>query len=403
MPPSVVPGFDGRTITLGVITSNTTWTLGSSKAVQAGIEARVGAINRRGGIAGRYPIRIVAREVADDPNATAAEVSAQQRNVLGFVTLPGGTHTDAAAPLLRAQQIIASPVTQEGRWASDRVLLPVMSTYQTHAISGINYLFEQGTALDATVCAVVSSSGVGDAVSEGVKLAQGQLRFRIGPIVTLSTSAAPTAPEMTRAADDLRNAGCRVIVASLPAAQFAPLVSAGSTPAWSPQWIALSGSYSDRVFGGPLSTIAERSVWVVAEGAQWSDPPTPGLAQLSTDLVAANHQAWTVTPDPGLFVGYVQMRTWEELLERAVSRGPLTRDSVQSARLTVGPIDFGGLAASTDYRSVPQIADAVVTVYAVNGSYRNSLRALVPRYRAPAAVAIVDVLRRTELRQRPQA
>jgi hypothetical protein len=382
--PAITTGFDGQTITLGVIgtTTNPTWT-NISKAITAGIDARVGNINKRGGIAGKYPVKLVVTDANYDPVQTVNEVNTNKTKVVGFASILGTPNVEAALPALNADRLLASPASAEARWADQGNLLPVGNSYQVQAINGIAYYLEQSGNPNATVCAVSIGTTFGEAGTEGFKFAQTQLPFKPGPVVVLG----PTEVNVTRALGELRAANCQAIVATVSPLQLLPLVVGAARIGWAPRWLAMGAGFSDRLITSQTSPIFEPTVWVLGDGTQWGDNSTPGMARLSTDLLGANHKFWTENPDVGLAFGYTQMRTWEDVLERAVRNNDLSRNGILGALAQTTPIDMEGLGASVDYQRLPRVVDSSATIFAVDGSYRNSIRVISLRYRSNAAAA----------------
>jgi ABC-type branched-subunit amino acid transport system substrate-binding protein len=382
--PGITAGFDGQTITLGVIgtTTNPTWT-NISKAITAGVEARVGNINKRGGIGGKYPVRLIVTDANYDAAQTVNEINTNKSKVVGFASILGTPNVEAALPALNADRLLASPASQEARWADQGNLLPVGNSYQIQAINGIAYYLEQSGNPQATVCAVSIGTTFGDAGTEGFKFAQTQLPFKPGPVVVLP----PTEVNVTRALGELRAANCQAIVATVSPLQLLPLVVGAARIGWAPRWLAMGAGFSDRLITSQTSPIFEPTVWVLGDGTQWGDASTAGMGKLSTDLLGANHKFWTENPDVGLSFGYVQMRTWEDVLERAVRNNDLSRNGLLTATSQVAPIDMEGLGASIDYQRLPRTVEASATIFAVDGSYRNSIRVIAPRYRSNAAAA----------------
>jgi ABC-type branched-subunit amino acid transport system substrate-binding protein len=381
--PRQVSGFDGRTITLGVIgtSTNPSWS-NVSRAITAGIEARVAAINRRGGIGGRYQVRLVVRDADYDVATTLSEIQGTAEQVVGYVSVLGTPNVEAAVPVLRERSLLASPASQEARWAGERHLLPVFNTYQSQAVNGVAYFLAQPGNADALVCGASIATSFGDAGTEGIRTAQAQLGFNLGPVVQL----APADTNPVRALNDLRAAGCRAVMTTVSPLQLLPLVVGGSRVGFTPRWIVMGAGFTDRLVTQQTSQLLESVVWVVGDGSQWGDANTPGMARLAQDLLAADHRYWTENPDVGLSFGYVQMRTWEAVLEAAVAAGDLSRPAVLAARDRTGPLDLEGLGAPIDYRRLPSVSDPTATVFAVDGSYRNSIRVLALGYRASAAL-----------------
>ncbi len=375
--PVPVPGFDGQTITLGVIgtTTNTTWS-NISKAISAGFEARIAAINRRGGVAGKYPIKVLFKDANYDPGQTLVELGATKDRVVGYGSILGTPATEAAVPFLRANNLLASPASQEGRWAKEPNLLPVFNSYQVQAVNGVAYYLEQTPG--ATVCAVSIGTSFGDAGTEGFSFAAADLGAKVGAVVQMNPADTNPTPVLTQ----LAKAGCQGVVATVSPQQLVNLVMGAARANIALKWIILGAGFSDRIITAQTSKTFEQTCLVIGDGPMWGEKDT---AQLAADLIASDNRYWTENPDVGLTFGYTQGRVWEAMLEAAVASGDLSRAGLLAASKTVGPVDTGGLGSPIDYRQPQRLSAPRATVYAVDGSYKNSIRTLVLAYSAPVA------------------
>jgi ABC-type branched-subunit amino acid transport system substrate-binding protein len=377
-------GFDGKTIRVGVLSTTTNPTWGQiGKSINAGIEARVSAINRKGGIAGRYKIELVNADTNYDPNQTLAKLQETQAGVVGYLSVLGTPNVEAIDPTLRSLQILAGPASQEARWAAAPNLLPIANSYQVQAINGISYFLETSGNPKATICALAVATSFGEAGNEGVRFAQSKLGFTPGPISILSPADTNVAPALLA----MKAAGCAAVMLTTTPQQTAAAVVTGRAIGFAPRWIIIGASFSDRIVVPQTGPLFEQGAWVVADGTQWGDPAVPGMAQLASELIASNNRYWTENPDTGLTYGWLQAKVFESVLERAVVRGDLTHAGLVAASREIGVVDSAGLASNIDYSSPLRLANARTTIFNVDGSYRNAVKVLSLAYTSPAAQA----------------
>ena len=386
--PVPAPGFDGATIRIGLLTTTTHPVWGTiGRAISAGIEARVAAINRRGGIAGRYPVIVVKGETNYDPAETLNQIQGTKAGVAVYVSLLGTPSTEAAEPVLRSDGMIASPASQEARWASTPSLLPVFNSYQVQAINGIAYFAEQfaltNPGLRPVVCGVSVATSFGDAGTEGIRAAGAALPVTLGPIV----SVAPTDTSFGAAVAALKTGGCHATFLTVGPAQTLGIVLTGRQLTFATRWIIMGASFSDRIVTPQTGPLFEQGAWVVGDGTQWGDETVPGMVQLKEELLASDNRYWTENPDVGLSYGWAQARTIEQLLETAVARGDLSRVGIAAASQSMGAVDLGGIGSPIDYSQAIRLANAKTTVFNVDNSYRNAIRVLRRDYSSAAAVA----------------
>ncbi len=386
--PAPAPGFDGSTIRIGLLTTTTHPVWGTiGRAISAGIEARVAAINRRGGIAGKYRLVVVKGETNYDPAETLNQIQATKAGVAIYVSLLGTPSTEAAEPVLRSEGMIASPASQEARWASAPSLLPVFNSYQVQAINGIAYFAEQfATTNPGTrpiVCGVSVGTSFGEAGSEGIRAAAAVLPVTLGPIVTV----APTETSFATAVGALKGAGCHATFVTVGPAQTLGIVVTGRQLTFATRWIIMGAAFSDRIVTPQTGPLFEQGAWVVGDGTQWGDETVPGMAQMKAELLASDNRYWTENPDVGLSYGWAQARTIEQLLETAVARGDVSRSGLLSASQAMGSVDLGGIGSPINYSQPVRLANAKTTIFNVDNSYRNAIRVLARDYSSPAAAA----------------
>jgi ABC-type branched-subunit amino acid transport system substrate-binding protein len=382
--PSNVPGFDGKTIKLGVLTTTTHPVWGQiGKALLAGTQARVAAINRRGGIGGKYKIELVIADTNYDPQGTITQYNLMKDKVAGFVTVLGTPATEAMEPILRAEGALASPASQEARWASAPNLLPVFNSYQVQAINGIAYFLESVAPAKPTICSVSVGTSFGDAGTEGFKFAAERLGATAGPSLTIGATDNNVAPFIGQ----LRAANCAAVMVTVGPATTLQLVVGGRQAGFSPRWIIMGASFSDKIVIPQTSPIFEASAWVVGDGTQWGDPNVPGMTKMISELLASDNRFWTENPDVGLTYGYTQAIIWEAVLEKAATRADFSKSGLLSASTQIGTVDTFGLGSPVDYSQPSRLANARTTIFAVDGSYRNAIKVLAPSYASPAAQA----------------
>ncbi len=386
--PPKAAGFDGKIIRVGILSTTTHPIWGTiGKALRAGLEARVATINRRGGIAGKYRIELVFSDTNYDPSQTASLLNATKDNVVGYAQILGTPNVEAIEPLLKQNQMVASPASQEARWATSANLLPIGNNYQVQAINGISYFLEQSAAnapgVRPKVCAASVATSYGEAGNEGFRFAQEKLGFEAGPVVSVGPADANMAPFSAQ----LRNAGCAAVMVTVGPAQTLGLVVSGRQQGFSPRWIIMGASFSEKIIVPVTGPLFEQGAWVVGDGTQWGDATVNGMAAVRNELIAADHRFWTENPDVGLTYGYVQGRVIEAVLEKAVSLGDLSHPGLLTASRQLGTVDTLGLTSPIDYSQALRLANARTTIFAVDGSYQNAIKVLSRDYTSPTAQA----------------
>ncbi len=386
--PLIGPGFDGKTIKIGVLSTTTNPVWGNiGKALKAGLEARIASVNRRGGIAGRYKVEITFADTNYDASQTIAQLNSTKDSVVSYAQILGTPNVEAVDPFLRQSQLVASPASQDARWALAPNLMPIGNSYQVQAINAISYFLEQSAltnpTVKPTVCAASVSTSFGDTGTEGFRFAQERLGFTAGPVVNIG----PAETTMTAYSAQLKAAGCSAVMVTVGPVQTLGLVVSSRLQGFSPRWIIMGASFSDRIVVPQTGPLFEQGAWVVGDGSQWGDTSIPGMATIRNDLIAADHRYWTENPDVGLVFGYMQGRVVEAMLEKAVTLGDLSRPGILNASRQVGPVDTLGLLSTIDYTQAVRLSSARSTIFAVDASYPNAIKTLARDYSSPTAQA----------------
>src|SRR3712207_9038544 len=96
-----VPGFDGKTIKLGVLTPLTGPVAVIGEPLTAGNEVYFEAVNKRGGIAGKYPVELEQADTQYAPDKTAQQNNRLKTQVVAFTQVFGPPPTRAEPPQLK--------------------------------------------------------------------------------------------------------------------------------------------------------------------------------------------------------------------------------------------------------------------------------------------------------------
>lgn len=308
---------------------------------------------------------------------------ATKDTVAGYISILGTPNVEAVEPLLRQEQLTASPASQEARWALSPNLVPIGNSYQVQAVNGIAYFLASAANPKAVVCGVSVATSYGDAGTEGIRFAHERLGFTAGPIVQITT----TESQLASAVGQLKAAGCHAVILTVGPAQTLAAVMTGRALAFSPRWIVMGASFSDRIITSATGPAFEQNAWVVGDGTQWDDLGAEGIRRLRSELVDSDNRYWTENPDVGLTYGWMQARALEAILEKAVANNDLSRGGILTATGQIGTIDILGLGSPIDYSQPVRLAKAQTTIFAVDGSYRNAIRVLTKDYSSPAAQA----------------
>lgn len=374
-----VPGFDGKTIVVGNITSKTNAAWGPlSKGIAASLESHFKAINAKGGIAGKYQIKIEEAEVNYDPNLAVQALNTTKDKVVMYASVLGTPVNEALLPLYEQNKLVASPGSLDAKWISKKNMIPIMSSYQVQAINGVAYFLDKA-GKDKTICAVSRQDAYGSTGTEGVQFAQSKLGFKLAPIETVPATQTDMAAVTVR----LRDAKCDAVYVTTGPAQATALLVQGSQNGFTPQWILMSPTFSDKQVTPATSALYEKYVWMSGDGGEWGDPSNPGMKELISDLKDNGFGNYVAAPDVGNIWGFAQAKNVQAVLEKAVANGDLSRDGILKAANEIGAVDIGGIGAAVDLAK--RLPAPKNSIFKADGSKQLAISLLAKEYGSPIA------------------
>ena len=156
-------GFDGKTIRVGVITALSGPAAVLGKPLAAGQEVFWKYYNEeKGGIAGRYPVEVVLEDNLYESNTTVQKYNKIKDNVVILSQVMGTAPTLALLPLLKADNVVASPASQDALWVREQNLFPIIEPYQVDAINAMDYVMKSLGGKNKTICAVIQNDVYGE-------------------------------------------------------------------------------------------------------------------------------------------------------------------------------------------------------------------------------------------------
>lgn len=371
------PGVVGDTITIGALAPLSDAVAVVGVPMSDGLRTYAEAINARGGIGGKYMVRVLVEDATyANPSASAQKYQKIKDEVAMFGMVVGTDHVNMLLPLLAEDSIIVEPATFDAEWVREPMLLPVGSTYQLWAYNAIAYYRSLPENANKTVCAMSLATGYGEAGLEGVRAAAERMGFTVGASVTFKQDDQDFVAPITQ----LRNANCdAVLLVSLPA-NTGRILGTAAQVRYAPRWITLSPGWHGAMLESPLRDYLRATLWVSFDGGEWGDTTASGMAAL---MAARERFRPDQKPDLYYTAGYTYGRAMEALLTKAVELGDLSRGGLLRASQALGPTDFYGLIGDYTYgpaetREPPRFTN----VYRPDPENAMGLSAVVRGYRA---------------------
>ena len=384
---ATVPGFDGKTITIGYLGNvaaspqfpSSAFFADGGKSLTAGYNAYIARINDAGGIAGKYKINVVFKETYYDVGEATKAYTDVKDKVVMIGQIYGTPLMQALSKPLLQDNLIATPISLDAAWLRDPSALPVGGTYQAQAINLIDYYLKEGGGAGKKICSVALNSAYGLAGEEGFEFALKDLKFTSGPKIKWSSADAVMG--------QMKSEKCDAIVATISGELHTPsMISSGAKIDYTPTILALGPSFASKTVVPSNSEAFGKQVITIGDGTQWGDESVPGMKQHMADLRKYAPEQINV-PNPATEWGYTQAQTVVALLEKGVANNDLSRAGLKKAMDTLGKVDTGGMFAQWTYGPVAtRSAPSDNVMYKVDLSSRGALTAIKP-YNSKSAQA----------------
>jgi ABC-type branched-subunit amino acid transport system substrate-binding protein len=339
--PPDVPGFNGSTIKLGVITPQSGIASVVGKPLTEGNRVYWEAKNAKGGVAGKYKVDLSIEDSQYQVETALQSYDKIKGDVVAFQQILGTQIVKSVNTRLKADNAYGGPASLEGVWVKQPTLMPTGTPYQVLAANGLDWYLKEGGGQGKKVCAMAQDDAYGASGLDGLTQAAKTLKVKVTKTVRYATGSDTSAQ-----VGELADANCdAVVLVSLPndtgsivtkmqGRNFTPQIL-GIAPSW------LSGL--ENTDNGPF--YQEHYIWV-SYGAPWGDTSIPGMQQMLTDL---QQYAPDQKPDTYFQFGYGQALAMDQILEQAAKNGDFSKAGIKKASNQVGTLKFNGLAGDYKY------------------------------------------------------
>lgn len=337
--PAPTDGFDGETINIGSISALSGDVAIIGNPLTAGHQAYFDYINEQGGIAGQYPVEFMSEDHEYNPSVAGDAYPGMVDQVVMFSQILGTPIIDNLLPFLREDCVLAAPATLDSKWVPEPTLLPIGAPYQMQAINGIDYYYNELGSEDDVLCALASDDQYGDAGLEGVQFAVDNLGLEMPDPTRFPAPAAERAEQTFETeVSELQANNCDVIffvATAIDTSAFADALAetSGYDPTvigQSPAWLGLFST----------NEYLQEHFYFMVEGGEWGDTSLGGM-ELLMDL-QENYNPGDIPPDVYFNFGVFQAMATQQVLEKAVELGDLSRNGIINAMAEVGTLTFGG-------------------------------------------------------------
>jgi len=340
--PKTGPGFDGKTIKLGVLTPLTGPVAVLGLPVTAGNEVWFEYLNEeKGGIAGKYKVELEQADTQYAPDKTVRQYNKIKGQVAMFAQVLGTAPTLALVPQLARDGMLAAPASLDAFWVREPNLLPVGGPYQLQAINALDYYVNKADGKGKNVCSFIQDDAYGEAGQQGVEFAASELGFEIVDTQRFKAGDKDVTGQVQR----LQRSKCDAVWLAATPSDAGTIWGTAAKLGYAPRWIGQSPVWIDELGKSPLAEYLAKTTWIASEGTEWGDESVAGMK----DMVArAKQYKPDQAPDYYFSFGYNQAHAVTAVLEKAAQLGDLTKEGILKASEQLGSVSFDGL--SGDYR-----------------------------------------------------
>jgi ABC-type branched-subunit amino acid transport system substrate-binding protein len=379
--PAEVPGFDGETIRLGVVTPTSGPVAVIGEPLTAGNQAYWDYVNEElGGVGEQYPVELVIENSAYEAPTAVQKYNEIKGDVVMFNQLLGTPIVNALLEQLQGDDIVAQPASLDSFWVREQNLLPIGAPYQIQAINGIDWYVNDGGGSDSSkICILRQDDPYGEAGLEGVEFVLDALGMEL-----ISEATFPVGnPDFTAQMTQLQGDGCEVVWLTATPSDVGNALGKAAELGFAPQWLGQSPTWIGAfVESALLPYLEENYIWV-SEGPEYGDDSVPGMSEL---LRIQETYAPDQAPDIYFNFGYLESKAVHQVLEAAVENGDLSREGIIEAMNSIDELTFDGLFGDygwgePDDRNPPRTS----SIFEVDASKDIGLGLVVAEHEAPSA------------------
>ncbi|HEV7762772.1 MAG TPA: ABC transporter substrate-binding protein [Acidimicrobiales bacterium] len=336
--PAEVPGFDGETIRLGVITPTSGRVAVIGEPLTNGDRAYWDYVNEElGGVGGKYPVELVVEDSAYDAPTAVQKYNEMKGDVVMFNQLLGTPIVNALLEQLQADDIVAQPASLDSFWVREQNLLPIGAPYQIQAINGIDwYVNDGGGSEDSKICILRQDDPYGEAGLEGVEFVLDALGIDLVSDATFQVGN----PDFTAQITQLQGDGCEAVWLTATPTDVGSALGKAAELNFAPKWLGQSPTWIGAFIDSPLLPYLEANYVWVSEGPEYGDDSVPGMSEL---LRIQDTYAPDQAPDIYFNFGYLESKSVHQVLEAAVENGDLSHEGIIDAMNSLDELKFDGL------------------------------------------------------------
>ena len=348
-----------------------------------GLDAYFKYANANGGVGG-YKIRYDAQDTQFNPTVAIQAYQKVRDGSAMFAIILGTPTVTAIQPQLKADGVVAAPISNDARWIRDPNMAPVQGTFQSATAALIDYAVKNRGAANKTLCEMKQNDPLGAAFAGGTSFAVRHLNLKIKKTVTFNI----TDPTMTGQVSDLKDAGCDVIVYEGATGASILAATAAQQLNYNPLWLMPQISYLAQYATSPQAGYLTRNWLLWDYGVAWNDAKAPGQKLMIRML-----KRYEKNPKPNIIIqwGWQNGIATVTVLRQAMKNGDLSREGILKAASQLKSVGFGGMFPPMFYAgsATKRLPSSAVNIVKVNPKVPTGLATVKKFYVSNAARAYI--------------
>ncbi len=356
-------GFDEETgtIKLGVLAATTGPIADIGQSLLAGHQHYWDRVNEGGGVAGMYPVELVIRDNAYNPEQNVVVYNEIKDEVLAFSSTIGTPTTATIFEDAADNDLLVAAGSLASQWAlTENVVLNLgANTYFAQFANAPYWAVEIADPPVITTDSVIGIIYQADDYGADCKAGYDFGLENMGLTSAYEDTYAVGDSDFSGQIGGAQAAGVDVLfICALPSV-LAPMVGTMAALTYFPAIFGSSPSYipilNGALGGGDAAAGAalfnQFPYYNLGTSAAWEDD-FPGMEQMRADFEASGAPIEAVTAF--YFFGYTQGQTFNEILEAAIANGDITKQGMLAAVDQVQGVDLGLGGSPAGYGPTPK-------------------------------------------------
>lgn len=348
-----------------------------------GLDAYFKYVNAHGGVGG-YKISYDAQDTQFNPTVAIQQYQKDKDSTAMFAILLGTPSVTAVQPQLKADGVLAAPISNDARWIRDPNMAPVQGTFQSATAGLIEYAIKYRGGTNQKFCEMKENDPLGAGFAGGTAYAVGYLHFQIAKTVTFNI----TDPTMTGQVSDLKSAGCDVVIYEGATGASILAATAAQQLNFNALWLMPQISYLAQYATSPQATYLSNHWLLWDYGVAWNDTKASGQKLMAAMLKKYEHH-----PAPNIIIqwGWQNGIATVDVLKQAMKNRDLSRAGLLKAASQLKLMSFAGMFPPLLYNgdSSKRRPSPAINIMKVNPKVPTGLQTVRKFYSSNAATGYI--------------